>query len=565
MTKTLRAMTTPGLFALAGALLLCAPAGAAGAVSPLPASNYSVRPACAPPGPGEASCLELQLVPRTAEARAHTHPLGMTRSTPIRAVSAAEGSFGLRPQDLHSAYQLPLVAPSAQTIALVDAYNDPNAEADLEAYDHEFGLPECTTGNGCLRQVNQNGETGSPSLPFPQTREALEEEEAACEKTKAGESSEEREAREAACGEVEEAKGWAGEMSLDIEVAHATCQNCHIVLVEASSPLYADFEAAEQTAAVKLNATEISNSWGGRPFADSNAFNHPGTVITASSGDSGYFNWGAKNSSERGYAVYPASSPHVVAVGGTRLSVGIGGTWAGETVWNGQGASGGGCSAAFPAQPWQSSVSDWSSVGCGAHRAVADVSADADPYTGVAVYDSNFECEYEQAGVKHVTHWCTVGGTSLSSPLVASTFALGGGAAGVAYPAKTLYENALKTPGSLHDVSSGSNGACSKPPKPGGLSGCTVAEEEVSCSSFLICLAGPATTVRPGWAPPMASRPSRPVAKKARKKPPKKNPNPQSKARKAAKKANPATAARPPAARPRSPPASPPSSSPGFA
>jgi hypothetical protein len=481
MRKNLQATATPGLFALAGALvLLCAPAGAAGAVSPLPESNYGVRSACAAPAPGEAGCLALELVPRTAAARAHTRPLAMTLRTPIRAVSAAEGSFGLRPQDLHSAYQLPALAPSVQTIALVDAYNDPNAEADLKVYDEEFKLPPCTTANGCFRQVNQNGETGN--LPFPQTQQALEEEETVCEHTKLGESLEEKTAREEACEEVAEAKGWGTEMSLDIEVAHATCQNCRIVLVEASSTSYPDFEAAEEAAVVKLNATEVSNSWGGAPpLADSSAYNHPGVVITASSGDAGYLNWDASNGFEQGYADYPASSPHVVAVGGTRLSLGAASTWADETVWNGQGAGGGGCSATFPAQPWQSSLPDWSSVGCGAYRAVADISAVADPHTGVAVYDSNSEC---------ATHWCTFGGTSLSSPLVASTFALAGGAHGVEYPAKTPYENALKAPGSLHDVVSGSNGKCSKPPKTGGLAGCTAAEEAAtSCSGHLICLA----------------------------------------------------------------------------
>jgi hypothetical protein len=171
----------------------------------------------------------------------------------------------------------------------------------------------------------------------------------------------------------------------------------------------------------------------------------------------------------------------VVAVGGTRLSsLGAGGAWAGESVWNGQGAGGGGCSTRFPAQPWQAGVADWPSVGCGTHRAVADLSADADPYSGVAIYDSSSECP---------THWCTIGGTSLSSPLIASVFALAGGAHGVAYPAKTIYESAVNAPGTLHDITLGSNGACSRPPEAGGLSGCTIAEERASCASTLICLA----------------------------------------------------------------------------
>ncbi len=170
-------------------------------------------------------------------------------------------------------------------------------------------------------------------------------------------------------------------------------------------------------------------------------------MITAAAGDDGYLDWDAESSSERGYVDFPASSPHVVAVGGTRLSLGTGSAWAGETVWNGDGAGGGGCSVVFTAQPWQQNLANWSAVGCGTKRAVADVSADADPYTGVAVHDTSPECEYryEEAKVKHVLYWCTIGGTSVASPLIASTFALAGGANGVEYPAKTLYENEVKS------------------------------------------------------------------------------------------------------------------------
>ena len=401
----------------------------------------------------------------------------MTRSRPIQAASAAEGAFGLRPQDLHTAYQLPTSGGSAQTIAIVDAYNDPHAEADLKVYDKEFLLPECTAGNKCFRQVNENGEAGN--LPFPENQEALTAAEATC-----ANNAIEEEVREDACREVEEAIGWTEEISLDIEVAHASCQSCHIVLVEASSPAYKDLEAAENTAA-GLGATEISNSWGGgEPAHDSSAFNHPGVVITASSGDEGYLNWMAANSLARGFPQYPASSPHVIAVGGTRLELNApANTWQSEAVWNGRGASGGGCSLRFNAQPWQLNVADWSLVGCGGKRAVADVSADADPYTGVAVYDS-------QPGEEAET-WRALGGTSLASPLIASVFALAGGAHGVNYPAQTLYENEINSPGSLHDVVSGSNGKCTMPLKERGISGCPASDEAAaSCSSKAICFAG---------------------------------------------------------------------------
>jgi hypothetical protein len=486
------------LFALIA--LPCASAGAAeGAVSPLPESDYTVRQVCAAPAAGYAGCLALELVPKTAAARAHTHPLGITLNDSVGVGKAAEvcehptpaeGCFGLRPEDLHSVYGLPTTAASAQTIALVDAYNDLTAEADLEVYDKEFGLPACTAANKCFEQVNQKGQNAEAGkLPFPASAGERKEAETHC---KTGL----KKAREAACKEVEEANGWSEEISLDIEVSHATCQNCKIVLVEAKSASFEDLEEAEKTAA-GLGATEISNSWGGPAPGvtaaedDASAFKQPGIVVTAAAGDDGYLDWDAKESSERGFADYPASSPHVVAIGGTRLlgPLGPGGTWGGETVWNGDGAGGSGCSVKLAAPTWQQSTSDWESVGCGEHRAVADVSADADPYTGIAMYDSIAECEYEEGGKILKGPWCTIGGTSLASPLVASVFALAGGADGVEYPAETLYENEIEDPASLHDVASGSNGACAEPFNEEGLSGCTVLQEAASCSQEAICLA----------------------------------------------------------------------------
>jgi hypothetical protein len=428
----------------AGVLALCLPAAAAGDVAPLPESDYQTRPACPAPAPGHAGCLALRLVPLTAAARARTHPLGMTSSAAIRAGSAADGADGLRPADLRSAYfpGEPPDAPSSapQTIALVDAYNDPSAEADLGVYDREFGLPPCTAEDKCFKKVNQLGETGRlPSAVSAQ--------------------------------EKEEASGWALEISTDIEIAHAVCQNCRILLVEANSGSYADLETAEDTA-VRLGATEISNSWGGaEPAPDSPAFNHPKTktVITAAAGDDGYLNWtGAEEAGEERYvgADYPASSPHVVAVGGTKLTLEAGAR-ARETVWNedpdpeggNEGAGGGGCSTQFTAPPWQQAVADWASVGCGtgteAKRAVADIAADADPYTGVAVYDS---VPYEEEGRAAVLHWVPIGGTSVASPIVASMFAITDGPHEVEYPAQTLYSH-LGSP-SLYDVTEGGNGKC---------------------------------------------------------------------------------------------------------
>jgi hypothetical protein len=483
-----RAIITLGA-TIAAALGAAGPAMAeAVSVAPLPSSEYQVHRACRAPTPEHASCLALELIPRTREAHARNHPLGMTHNGPIQAGNPKEGADGLRPLDLQSAYfpgelpEAPAAAP--QTIALVDAYNDPEAEADLAVYDQEFGIEACTEANGCLEKVNQRGERGSP--PFPASEAEREAEVKVCEDgaTKG--------IRDKACNRVEEAEGWAVEISTDIEVAHAICQrHCRILLVEADTDSYVDLEAAEETAvrmgreATGAEDTDVSNSWGGpepEPLLggkanDSAAFNHPGTVIAAAAGDDGYLNWTSaaesKESEEEYYvgADYPASSPHVVAVGGTRLTL-HNGAWQSETVWNDDprgghenyGAGGSGCSAQFEAQVWQSAVPDWSKVGCEDRRAVADVSADGDPYSGVAVYDSVPD-PHEVAGVGNKIEtvntpleWWPIGGTSVASPIIASMFALAGGSNGVEYPSKTLYEH-LETD-LLHSVTAGGNGEC---------------------------------------------------------------------------------------------------------
>ncbi|HXB14178.1 MAG TPA: S53 family peptidase [Solirubrobacteraceae bacterium] len=472
----------PPLIALAVLLVVPAPApGAVAAETPLPASNYTVRPACEEAVPGFASCLALQLVPVSAEAKRHTHPIGMVRaagSARPAAPSPKTGELGLTPADIHSVYSLPHGAPAEETIAIVDAYNDPTAEADLKTYSEEFELPLCTSAGGCFTKVGQKAGGG---LPFPKTVKELETAKAS--------------ANEATKEEAEAANGWAVEISLDIESAHATCQSCKIALVEANSPANEDLVAAELRAET-LHPNVISNSWGTdelsiEPASDEHApFDDPGVVITASAGDDGFRNWGARNSFEQNITQYPASSPHVVSVGGTRLSWNGVGEWLGETVWNGLGAGGGGCSEVFQAPSWQLQASDWTSVGCGERRSVADVSADADPYTGAAVYDSadpGERCESEE-----LPHWCTYGGTSLASPIIASVFALAGGANGVAAPAQTLYENLRNAPRLFHDVTSGSNGKCGSYNHATGVSKCTAAvEAAASCKSTFACLAAP--------------------------------------------------------------------------
>lgn len=288
---------------------------------------------------------------------------------------------GYGPSDIQSAYGLG--GGAGQTVAIVDAYDDPTAEADLGVYRSTYGLAACTTANGCFKKV---GQTGTSKLPRVNT-------------------------------------GWAQEISLDLDMVSAACPGCHILLVEGSSASFANLAAAVNTAAATAGVVAISNSYGGGDQAELSAYNHPGIAITASTGDAGY---GVQS---------PASFPHVIAVGGTSLNRN-GGLFT-ESAWSGAGS---GCSTVNAKPSWQTSATS-----CGG-KANADVSAVADPNTGVAVYDST-----ANQGVKG---WLVFGGTSASSPIIGSAYALGGNLAG--YPAQYTWAH---TSG-LTDVTSGSNGSC---------------------------------------------------------------------------------------------------------
>ncbi|MGH2902890.1 MAG: hypothetical protein ACRDK7_04805, partial [Solirubrobacteraceae bacterium] len=239
------------------------------------------------------------------------------------------------PLDLNDAYfpgETP-AAPAAepQTIALVDAYDDPEAETDLRTYDEGFDLPSFPACDGaksaCFEKVNQDDETDN--LPSPHNANAIQERETTCEKNTTCE-------QELEGYEIEEAKGWALETSTDIEVAHAICQNCRIVLVEAENPSYGNLATAENTAVNAVHADEISNSWAGSEAeltqTEIAAFDHPGIVITAAAGDDGYLNWDTWESEPLDFNEpnFPAASPDVIAVGGTKLTLGGSGAWEGE-------------------------------------------------------------------------------------------------------------------------------------------------------------------------------------------------------------------------------------------
>jgi len=307
---------------------------------------------------------------------------------------AAAAPSGLGPANLHSAYNLPSTGGSGLTVAVVDAYNDPNAESDLATYRSQYGLSSCTKANGCFKQVSQTGST--TSLPTNDT-------------------------------------GWAGEEALDIDMVSAVCPNCSIMLVEANSANDTDLGIAENEA-VSLGAKFVSNSWGGSESSsqtseDTSYFKHPGVAITVSSGDSAY---GAE---------YPATSQYVTAVGGTALSTSSNSRGWTESVWKTSSTegTGSGCSAYDPKPSWQTDT------GC-SKRMEADVSAVADPATGVAVYDT-----YGGSG------WAVYGGTSASSPIIAGVYALAGTPGSSDYPAKYPYSHT----GNLYDVTSGNNGSCS--------------------------------------------------------------------------------------------------------
>jgi PKD repeat protein len=248
------------------------------------------------------------------------------------------------------------------------------------------------------------------------------------------------------------------------------CRSCKILLVEANSPSYANLAKAVDRA-VSLGATEVSNSYGG-PEAEIEqaAYNHPGVVITAATGDLGYDDFTYINEGEEPpeRPNVPAAFPSVVAVGGTTLELEEDGSRASEKVWNGmgpgddgeylEGVSGGGCSTIFAAQLWQRDVPGFGASGCGTKRLDADVAADADPYTGLDIYDS-YKCS-EGCPEKTVGGgWITVGGTSLSTPLIASLYGLAGGSNGVNYPALTLYGH-VSDSSDLYDVTEGANGFC---------------------------------------------------------------------------------------------------------
>ena len=361
-----------------GGLLAAVPAGAA---TPAAHTGTSwVRSCAVVHAAGEMACNALRVTNTTEHVRA----LGVT---------AAATPSGYGPSSLLSAYNLPANGGAGQTVAIVDAYNDPNAASDMATYRSQYGLPACTTASGCFKQVSQ---TGTSTLPSADA-------------------------------------GWAEEESLDLDMVSAIAPNAHVILVEAKSATTANLGTAVNEA-VKLGAKFVSNSYGGSesssdPSYDTKYYNHPGVAITVSAGDGGY---GVE---------YPAASQYVTSVGGTSLSTASNARGWTESVWSTSSTegTGSGCSA-YDAKPsWQKDS------GC-SKRMVADVSAVADPATGVAVYD-NYGGD---------PGWEVFGGTSVASPLIAAVYA-DAGTPTASYPSADPYAHTS----ALNDVTTGSTSTCS--------------------------------------------------------------------------------------------------------
>ncbi|MEU2744013.1 carboxypeptidase regulatory-like domain-containing protein [Streptomyces sp. NPDC007095] len=347
--------------------------------------KVALEPSCSTPKKGEAACFAL----RRTDTKAVKGLL---------AASVTPSGYGAA--DLQSAYSLPADGGAGQTIAIVDAYDDPSAEADLAVYREQYGLSACTTANGCFTKVDQRGGTDYP------TPDA----------------------------------GWAGEISLDLDMVSAAAPNAHILLVEADEPSFEALGAAVDQA-VALGAKYVSNSYGTNYSSTPGSgespqettydthYNHPGVAVVASSGDSDYG------------VSYPAVSPYVTSVGGTSLvrDAGTARGWS-ESVWNRDGfGPGSGCSLYEPKPAFQTDS------GCD-KRTVADVSAVSDPATGVAVYQT-----YGGGG------WQVYGGTSAASPIIAGVYAAAGTPVAGTYP--NSYPYAASGTG-LHDVTTGDNGTC---------------------------------------------------------------------------------------------------------
>lgn len=321
----------------------------------------------------------------------HIHP-SVTNTAPS----------GLTPAQVRRAYGFDQIANGGegQTIAIIDAYDDPSIESDLGVFNTTFGLPACTTANGCFTKIYAAG-----SKPKSDA-------------------------------------GWSLEMALDVEWAHAIAPNARIMLVEARSSSFSDLLTAVDVA-VKKGATAVSMSFGGSEFSSEtyydSHFKVSGVAFTASSGDSG------------AGVEYPSASQYVLSVGGSTLSVDSAGNYVGESAWSG---SGGGLSAYEPEPSGQTNLP----TPYAGKRGSPDVAYDANPAMGFPVYSSvtyaNQSGWFQVGGTSAgAPQWA-----ALLAIVNSQRAALG--RARLAAPYNNLYAVAKTAYGDFNDITTGSNGSC---------------------------------------------------------------------------------------------------------
>jgi len=397
------ALAGPGIARAAGPPR--AQLGGLAQITGLHATQVTDAAVCGPARPGHARCAAQTLVmrstrrpvrPRVRARASFTQVFPRRARGIVPAVVAAAGSpVAGTPAYLQQAYDLTYLSQTAggsDTIAIVDAYDDPNAESDLATYRATYGLPACTSADGCFAKVNEHG----AASPLPSANAS-----------------------------------WGTEISLDLDAVSALCPNCHILLVEANTTSLSDMDTAVQSAA-GLGATQISNSWSaGSSSPISGTYTFPGVAVVAATGDSGY--------DGPGWDAYPAAFPGVIAAGGTTLNAATSAAPSPrgftESAWSLSGGWGGGsgCDVSEAKPTYQTDT------GC-TGRSYADVSADANPSTGLTVYDSG------DGG------WMLAGGTSLATPLIAAFDAVTGAGS---TPQWAYADSAL-----LNDPTTGSNGSC---------------------------------------------------------------------------------------------------------
>ncbi len=350
-----------------------------------------------------------------------------TAAGPVPPAAAATAPPGYSPAQLQSAYEIPPASPASPTVAVVAPYDDPDVASDLAAYRLQFGLPACTAASGCFSEIDESGGPVTPGGPGTPTANAT----------------------------------WALQTSAELDAVSAICPGCKLLLVEVNSAAVTDlgtgvnFAADLGASAITIGASQPETNE--EPAWDTEYFQHPGIAITVGAGSGGYQADGVN---------YPGASPWVTAVGGTTLLPAGTGTcttaaaglrgWC-ETTWNdASGATVSGCSLYEPEPSWQAAGLPGTDTGCGSLRTVADVAADADPATGIAVYDS-----YGEGGWQPGTG---AGGTNVAAAIVAAVYALAGTPqagtpAASTYPAQYPYLNG----GPVNDITSGSNtsGTCS--------------------------------------------------------------------------------------------------------